>query len=738
MPMSPKDSDKRQQRVVGIALVVEEVGKFSKLVFRYPPPYPHDDAGNDPSSSSERHDVRSDDNMKGTNDTSSTNQKDTNQERNPSIKVLGSNTNKGSLTDNIFYTLPAEVMAKLFRTKPALCGQPMTLSIGGTIFCCRSVLLNQSQSGHVSEENSSVSSGHHNNTNSTASLVQLVMFNIIVALLPMEGSLEQKIKVRRDSTHPQCDSVVPNEDESTKEFRSQNFPVIRRIHLSLSRLCAVLEREERRCMYMSRQVSMLFEIVSLANMQHNQNSDAGSGGKKHVGTNFDETEKVELMITAKPPQPFKMDITHSEDEAKRRINRRSCIPLHGNLASELVDVYFALARNDLVFRSSPSSLLTGRDGIIYINMHIAVSIEAATGRSSEEQMYLPWPLLAPDTISTLRPYHTLLFPDVPANELLCNISSNTSSSHENDLSQRSVQKLLLVCDPFKSLLDMSIETALPLSTITGAAASLIDCGACIPIPVIHSLTRFACQNGGIRTMSRLKLDFSQQFSHVCPMFVVVAALTSKRKSESNISNSDSTEKRLLHVTFGDVIRFCRITYMDVFHSDDMIPSTVDHEDIPDEIKILTESLIATLSMNHSSSGESREDEMGVAFQSLEALLISMTTWLRSHSVIVELKDYFVAIEPVKRDSEVEKTNATNTIDRPENRVSPYAYEDMDAILRECISKKYLDGSVSSIALGWKLGLSTRRIEALRDYGVRENRLQVVTRVPCLSDDWDAP
>jgi hypothetical protein len=480
---------------------------------------------------------------------------------------------------------------------------------------------------------------------------------------------------------------------------------------------------------------MLLEIGALASFQNSATVTYESDGKKqHV--KFDESEKVELMITAKPPKSLKLDISSEDDANKKRIYRRYAIPLHGNLASELVDVYFALARNDVVFRSSPSSLLTGRDGIIYINMHIAVSIEAASKRHSEENIFAPELMLGRDTVNTLRPYHTILFPNVSANELLCNLSP-TISCPDGDLSQRSLHKVLLVCDPFKSLLDISLETALPLSTVIGAAASLVDSGACVPVPVIHSLTRFACQNGAIAVMSSLKLDFSQQFSHICPIYVVVAALIAKKKPEGK-NNGESWHKSC-HVTFGDVIRYCRLAYKLLFHSEDMIENE-DLADLPCEFKILTEYLVATLSVDHISSGQNHKEDLIASFQSVEGLLISMTTWLRSHSVLIELKDYYIAIDRANKTTEIEKKSEVvpALVENAEIRSSPYAYEDMDAILRDCINKKYLDGDVSSQALAWRLGISPRRMEAFRDYGIRENKLHVVTRIPYTSDDWNAP
>lgn len=701
--------DAWHQRVLGIALVVEEVGKFSKLAFRYPPSPQNSPQQGSSSSSSSRH-----------------------------SKVCQAHQ------DNVFFSLPPKVMAKLFRTKPALCGQPMTLSIGGTIFCCRSVLLNKFHEEESVDENASVHSKHSQGSSGpgavdATSLDRLVMFSIIVAVLPTRGSTERGSTMYNRQT---IDDHDQKDNDQMKEFKSQNFPVIQRIHLSLFRLCAVLQREERRCIYMSRQVAQLLEI------QANTSSQTGEGSSDDNKRNneYNEAEVAEIMITAKSPKPVTVDIG-TEEEASRRTYRRYSIPLHGNLAAELADTYFALARNDVAFRSSPASLLTGRDGIIYINLHISVNIEAASKReNSDKQFRADASIPDHDMLKALRPYHTILFPTVSSDELLQNITT-TASNSDGDLSQRILQKLLLVCDPFKSLYDMSLETALPLSAMTEAATSLIDSGACIAVPVIQSSTRFACQSGAIKMMSSLKLEFAQQFTPVCPIFVVVAALTSTKKCASN-GSTNKTKEPCAHASFGDVIRYCREGFA-MYHTDDLSSSDNESEvsyrsnEIPAEIQMLMERLVATLSAEQINSGQDIEIGADISFQDVESLLISMTTWLRSHSVIVELKNYFVAINPLGEekcgnDKQQGFKKKGKSLGPGDVRASSLANGDLDAIFKECFSKNYMDGSVSSAALAWRLGITALRTESLREYGVRENRLQVVTRIPCSSDDWSAP
>jgi len=107
-------SSLRQLGVLGIGLIMEEVGKGARLVFRYPaspPPFFSISRGGQPEMKN------------GTNkSTSSTtkNKKD--------IGEGDSTTGSGSSDSiDLFFDLPARVISKLFRPKRPLCGQPLTL-----------------------------------------------------------------------------------------------------------------------------------------------------------------------------------------------------------------------------------------------------------------------------------------------------------------------------------------------------------------------------------------------------------------------------------------------------------------------------------------------------------------------------------------------------------------------------------------------------------------------------------
>ena len=211
--------------VLGIALVVEERGKGARLVFRYPAVPEDCDA------------------------------------------------------DNLFFTLPHRIMAKIFRPKRRLCNQPMTISLGGTVFCCRAVLMSAE---HVKDASA------------------LVLFSVIVSLVPtirtsalpiagwFEGDVERpvsdilekkELRTREsDLTH------VGDNEKRRKQLRgSTSFLAVRKIHVSLARVCRVLEREERRCRYVAVQSARLQKIAEDYTLLKSKNATTVSASTSEIG-----------------------------------------------------------------------------------------------------------------------------------------------------------------------------------------------------------------------------------------------------------------------------------------------------------------------------------------------------------------------------------------------------------------------------------------------------------------------
>ena len=432
-------------QVLGIALVVDEIGKGARLAFRYPVTPTVDNA------------------------------------------------------DDLFFTLPPRVMAKLFRPKKPLCGRPMTISVGGTVFCCRAILLDEES--------------------------HLVLFNVIVALAP---SVPTSLPIAG-----WFDAGSKESGETSVITPSSSFLAVRRVHVSIARLCRVLEREERRCQYVSLQSAQLIRIqgevrqamderrkpASSANSVDGSASEAAARRPKHR-RGLSSTTAAALSLSAPSAQAESSDHHHhhhnsnpkSQEHDQHEIEQEilelvmaAAPPAqhHGNLAQELVQVYHSLARNDHEFLPTPSILLSGNHGIVYLNRHVSVYMEAASG---------------PSLISNARPrsYQTLLFPHASPKELVQTLS--TSSAPQR------LQQLLLMVNPRKALSEIAMDAALPLPVVLELAAFLVKQGACVVSSVVSRSTKLACASNAIRCMQERALDFSQEFG--VSIFVAVSVLTS--------------------------------------------------------------------------------------------------------------------------------------------------------------------------------------------------------------------
>lgn len=104
-------------RVLGIAMIVDQRGIGARMIARYPSQQPATpDHTYNNTESSEEH---------------------------------GQN-NKFS-NDDLFFSLTSRQIEKLFRTKKSLCGQPMTLTVNGTVFCCRAILMHNDEDATAEE-----------------------------------------------------------------------------------------------------------------------------------------------------------------------------------------------------------------------------------------------------------------------------------------------------------------------------------------------------------------------------------------------------------------------------------------------------------------------------------------------------------------------------------------------------------------------------------------------------------
>uniref|UniRef100_A0A7S4K842 Nitrogen permease regulator 3 n=1 Tax=Odontella aurita TaxID=265563 RepID=A0A7S4K842_9STRA len=947
-------------RVLGVALVVEEPGRGARLVFRYPssppPPPPPPPASTIPVSAAPPPAAAAD--------------RAASSAPHPSPASPTSHRHHHPSCE-LFFTLSPRAMAKLFRPKPPLCGQPMTLSVGGTVFCCHAVLLpggggagggglGSSSHGNDTADSDTASGGgigggdeDATGAGPTSSQQQqqtkdLVLFSVIVALAPLQEfsktfrfdggdgaaanmphshllgrhsnhehrpnpassggnnaagtSSSPRVVRRRGSTASASSAAAATGggrggvDGSAARGGSQalsaSLMAIRGVHLSLRRLCRVLEREERRCRYVSLQASIMVRIKNevekgadgngrLHKPQHKRTSSAVSSAPSasHSGDRSSSGEGRGSDVGLGNVHGSHAAVDDAEAEQKRRDREMrqavlelmfasSTLPgdidddglVRGNLARELAQLFHALSRNSSVaaFTPTPAALLGGGGGlasggadigcgVLYVNSHVAVPIEPAAGR------LLPLHVRAngygtsagSPAIDYLRPYHTLLFPHASPAELLrtqalssSSVRAGPSGDAQGQQQQRHgqrLERLLLMISPGKSLRDAAVDAALPVPAALQLASRLVDAGACVASHVVGRHTCFVMNHGGAARMGELALPFAQRFlGPAVPVFLAASALTvggtkSTSPGASGVEGASGGSVSGNIVTLGRCMRVAagRGTAGDddgaltaaqllgdriaaalygsigvagaggassgggggsgsggsVFLHPRTRPrgSSVGEEGGSHQHRLppLTSSPRAAemRSSGGGSAGLGPGSTVGVAApgQSVEDVVYEMALWLRSHGIIVELREYLTAVDPIGGDangalrveSGVDGTTsvAPAPVQAPfapsSNTAAPSPVEQIalsptwshipdggvaasatvvreEAIYHELLEAGCLLGTVSTTALCWRFGLDHWRIQRLREWGVKARKLQVITRIPASGDDWDVP
>jgi hypothetical protein len=613
--------------------------------------------------------------------------------------------------EDIFYKLTPRQMAKLFRTKKSLCGQPMTLSVNSTVFCCRAILMEGDESGSV-DDNSS----NNNNTaasSNEASKDSLVLFSVIVAL---SSPLSHTSSFPTSASEDQLDlqRYIQSTGQTAGRKASASFLSIRRVHLSLARYCRVLEREERRCQYVSLQVNLLFKIgndrqkkweeqKAASGTPSKQISNAGTSSgsvmsgsslgaerrgpdrrsRHHRATSMGtirtvseqdeshsqaqqvvnsvreqekEQEILELMLAASPPE--------NEQGA----------PLHyGNITRELVQVFHSLSRNDHEFPPTPNTLLSERDAVVYVNQHIAIPIEAASLKPFQ-QVNCP----------VVRPYYTLLFPHASPSELLQAFQSSGSSPPQR------LQQLLLTVNPQKPISDIAIDANLPLYTTIEIATYLFTRGAAVASPIVTRSSRLACHQ--IHLIQDLALEFSQTqtFADV-NLFRLVSFLTSSTtlgEAMSVLTNLESDQ--------GAWLREC------------LNPLALVPTDLSD--------LLAATTLEHSPTGPAQPQQQTHRWvEELEESLYAMAIWLLSHGVISQVQEYLAVVDIDESPTEFKNPEVD------------------ESLFRELLESGFLNGDVSVMALSWRTGLD---LQKLKSWALRHSRIRMISRIPVPGDDWE--
>jgi hypothetical protein len=795
-------------RVLGIAMIVDQRGVGAHLVARYPTqPSVPSPQGLDSSSTRGSTPMEQDD-----------------DETDPSANKPTKNSKNNE--DDLFFTLTPRQMAKLFRTKKTLCGQPMTLNVNGTVFCCRAILMQDEETAPNTATTTATTATEDALMSSTtpgvtsvpsteanySSKDQLELFSVIVALSSpigtsstpfsdwYDGASEDQLDLQRymaDIATSTAKTVQrPGRTKAGKV--SSTFLSIRRVHLSLARFCRVLEREEHRCQYVSLQANQFIQIrnerqkkweeqklgqtrgvgtskqgptsggASTTSVGTNQTvSDhhrrprphmrsgsfsmpltpstdrvgggGGGGGGVEDRSSFNitasmsnhleqelEQETLELMLAAPPPSP-------SEDAGSTEKQRQHH---YGNLARELVQIFHSLSRNDHDFTPTPESLLSERDGVVYVNQHIAIPVEAVSLNPAQSNQ---------GRTAAVRPYHTLLFPHTSPSELLQTFQSSGSAPPQR------LQQLLLTVNPQKPLSDIAIDANLPQYTTMEIASYLVAHGACVTSPIVSRLSRLGCFQ--IYRIPTLALDFSHSFPNV-DLFRLVSFLSSSKtlgEAMSTLTNLDSDDglwlrESLASPSLAPMLRSSSLTSLGGSPQHDERTSDANLTGLNKEPAPATGAGVMGVvrgqdqqqSQNPQQSQQQQQQQQGAQqshqwVEELEELLYAMAIWLLSHRVLSQVQEYLLVVEK-SDDANAAYYNSTNIVATHSNNPAIGSSDTGETLFRELLESDLLNGNFSVSALSWRLGFDPPK---LRSWACRHERIRIISRIPAPGDDWES-
>jgi hypothetical protein len=670
--------------------------------------------------------------------------------------------------DDLFYTLSHRQMAKLFRPKPALCNQPMTLSVGGTVFCCCAALIDTDDGVESAPDNSDDRQQQQQQQSSgQQQQQQLSLFSVVVALASCSSTLSV------------CGWTNDN-NEASASFRS-----IRRVHVSLARLCRVLEREERRCAYVSAQAKLFQKIRHDVHKQRvaAASSSTKGGASSPVATNIKSTTAVATqrqrlgasfsnnMTIIKADDSDRRPLTRSihqqtnatsssseelQDEqeeqeilevilASSSSNNKNTIPqtatsdetttsnalpeaptphcdlppvpsqlpaittaVHqGNLARELVAVYHALARNDHELPPSPSDLLTGLGGIVYINRHVAVAIEALTDNTTSNENNETTTVKKDNDLQLLaRPYHTLLFPQASPSQLLESLTASGAAA------PRRLQQFLCVMNPQHSLQDIAANASLSLQTATEIATYLARQGACVSSPVVSRTSRLGCQS--LQRAHDNALAFAQLFGPRANVMALVSFLC-QHETLGQAMTALTTEEDAMWLRERLQVPLFRNT------STTLESPTLLNNKVVDGV--------AYAEMNPAALAENEELRR---VEALEELLYNMAVWLCARNVLSHSLEFLVLVDhkQTTTTADVSRRRNSSASDKGEKKADGCTSD--ESIFNELIEAGCLEGTVALKTCGWKLGMDYQK---LRSFALRHERIRIVTRVAVEGDEW---
>jgi hypothetical protein len=599
--------------------------------------------------------------------------------------------------DDLFFTLTAHQMAKLFRTKKSLCNQPMTLRVNRTVFCCHSVLIDgedEDPTVQQNENNTSISSINGNTDGGGHTDDDLRLFSVVVALSSVAhqtanpfssfwdaGSEDQHDLERflRQTSTSSTRAGHGNGKTATTARVSSTFLAIRRVHISLARYCRALAREENRCGYVRHQANSFFTIRSEQQKRWEaplSSVHASPSGMTSSNVHHQHNHHGQNAVSSSASV-----MTQNTLDQKGRHKRSNS---YGNTSATLVldDVMNSFVKGstveqeqekeqeilELMLASPAPPMLYGSPQHHGNLVRELVTVFHALSRNDHEYPRTPNSLLCErdavvyvnqhiavpieaaglDCSQTIdgpvvRPYYTLLFPHASPSELL-------QTFHSGSAPPQRMEQLLLAVNPQKSLAEIAIDAGLPLHLTIDISSFLVTRGACIASPVVSSQSRLVCAS--IQKLPEVALEFTQAFAEV-NIFGLVSFLTTSRTlgdTMAILTDLTNDEGARIRETLLASPSF-RMRSPDIVKSIHILTSAnntgIEFDrgilPVPDGEETTSGHPQQQQPQHPRPSQLQEEPILQQCVKDLEELLYAMAIWLLSHNVLTHLQEYLVVV-----------------------------------------------------------------------------------------------
>jgi hypothetical protein len=520
--------------------------------------------------------------------------------------------------------------------------------------------------------------------------------------------------------------IASGDDEEIKKYvfgKSGTFLAVQKIHISLARLCRVLQREELRCRYVAIQSMRLHEIVETFKNLQSQSSSAVNASTSEIGplrhrrTVTSGTVGSSALVTEEA-----IDREDSATELQKRQERDHEVlelmlaatidgpQIYGNIVRELVQAYHAISQVKLLSTPIASAILTAKDRTVFINRHVAVPLECVAVDSLTD---LP---------RKVQPYHTLLFPRVSAAELSDSLTSCNSR----------MRNFLSFISPSKSMIELSRDTAVPLSSILDIATYLTTNRLCFASHVIKKKSILASCESAIERIHDQALQFSQVFYHLS-IHIIVSILTRGCSIEDlaeKLVSEDGHDSNTLGLALFQIVTRVRSSRDEESRKNrtniqDLTLQRIE-DSLPRGFFGDTKGLEGGISLIQDDSDDERINASTITMVSLEDFLMNMAVWLCARHILIPKQQYLVYI-----DQGLESCTPQMGCNDPPTMDTSRILLDM------LLMEGYLKGKMSTLAMCWRFNIHKRDLLRLQSWGHEMGCLVSVWRIPRDGDDNEA-